>query len=97
MEREINMNEVSDGRLYTANDLVKADCRGCAGCSACCKGMGSSITLDPLDVFRLCEAAGCGFEALLDTRMELNIVDGMRTEISGIFCRCMNVRRKRPR
>lgn len=77
MEREINMNEVSDGRLYTANDLVKADCQGCAGCSACCKGMGSSITLDPLDVFRLCEAAGCGFEALLDTRVELNIVDGM--------------------
>ena len=91
MEREINMNEVSDGRLYTANDLVKADCQGCAGCSACCKGMGSSIKLDPLDVFRLCEEAGCGFEALLDTRVELNIVDGMilpNLKMSGPEERC---------
>ena len=29
MERNIDMKEVSDGRLYTSNDLVKADCGGC--------------------------------------------------------------------
>ena len=34
MERNIDMKEVSDGRLYTSNDLVKADCGGCEGCSA---------------------------------------------------------------
>ena len=28
MERNIDMKEVSDGRLYTSNDLVKADCGG---------------------------------------------------------------------
>ena len=77
MEREIDMNEVSDGRLYTSNDLVKADCGGCEGCSACCRGMGSSILLDPLDVFRLCKACGAGFEQLLDRRAELHIVDGL--------------------
>ena len=49
MERRIDMNEVSDGRLYKANDLVKADCGGCQGCSDCSQGMGSSITLDPLE------------------------------------------------
>ena len=48
MERNIDMKEVSDGRLYTSNDLVKADCGGCEGCSACCQGMGESIVLDPL-------------------------------------------------
>ena len=53
MERQICMEEVSDGRLYGINDMVKADCHDCAGCSACCQGMGSSILLDPLDIFRL--------------------------------------------
>ena len=26
MLRNINLNEISDGNLYTANDLVRADC-----------------------------------------------------------------------
>lgn len=77
MEREIDMNEVSDGRFYTANDLVKADCGGCRGCSSCCRGMGSSITLDPLDVHRLCAGLAMGFMELLDRYVELNIVDGL--------------------
>lgn len=37
MEREIDMKEVSDGRLYGLRDMVKADCGGCAGCSQCCE------------------------------------------------------------
>lgn len=52
MEREIDLKAVSDGRLYGANDMVKADCGDCEGCSACCRGMGTSIILDPLDIFR---------------------------------------------
>ena len=31
MERNIDMKEVSDGKLYTSNDMVKADCGGCQG------------------------------------------------------------------
>lgn len=75
MERNIDMKEVSDGRLYTANDLVRADCRGCRGCSACCEGMGNSVILDPLDVFWLCRGLSVGFDALLSERIELNIAD----------------------
>lgn len=75
MERNIDMNEVSDGRLYTANDLVKADCRGCHGCAVCCQGMGHSVILDPLDVFWLCCGLGTGFEAMLAERIELYIAD----------------------
>lgn len=75
MEREINMQEVSDGRFYTANDLVKADCGGCRGCSACCRGMGTSVTLDPFDVFCLCAGLKTSFDALLDRKIELNIAD----------------------
>lgn len=53
MIREVDLQEISDGKLYTANDLVKAGCNDCAGCSACCRGMGNSIVLDPLDMHRL--------------------------------------------
>lgn len=77
MERNIDMNEVSDGRLYTANDMVKADCGGCHGCSACCHGMGTSITLDPLDIFRLCVGLSCSFSELMEDKIELNIVDSL--------------------
>ena len=50
MLRDIDLNEISDGRLYTANDMVKADCMGCQGCASCCQGMGDSIVLDPYDM-----------------------------------------------
>ena len=26
MKRQVTMEEISDGKLYTSNDLVKADC-----------------------------------------------------------------------
>lgn len=28
MERHINLNEISDGKLYNLNDMVRADCGG---------------------------------------------------------------------
>lgn len=59
MIREVDLQEISDGKLYTANDLVKAGCNDCAGCSACCRGMGNSIVLDPLDMHRLCQGFPC--------------------------------------
>ena len=77
MERQINMEEVSDGRLYGINDMVKADCHGCQGCSVCCQGMGSSILLDPLDIFQLTSHLNRSFEGLLEDYVELNVVDGV--------------------
>lgn len=77
MERNISMDEISDGKLYELNDLVKADCNDCKGCFACCKGMGSSIILDPLDIYRLVTNLNKSFEELLADRIELNIVDGI--------------------
>lgn len=77
MKREVNLKDISDGRLYTANDMVKADCRGCQGCSDCCRGMGSSIVLDPMDIRRLCQGLDMDFAGLMDRYIELNVVDGM--------------------
>lgn len=77
MERTIDLKDVSDGRLYGLEDMVRADCAGCAGCSACCRGMGSSVVLDPYDVHRLTCGTGMSFEALLQNHLELNVVDGV--------------------
>lgn len=77
MLRNVNLSEISDGKLYESKDMVKADCGGCKGCSACCRGMGSSIVLDPLDVHQLVKGLGIPFEALLSRQLELNVVDGL--------------------
>ena len=77
MKRQVSMDEISDGKLYTLNDMVKAGCNDCKGCSACCQGMGSSIVLDPLDVYRLCQNLGLTFEQLFAEKLELQVVDGI--------------------
>ena len=76
MRRNVDLNEISDGKLYTSNDMVKADCYECQGCSACCRGMGKFI-LDPIDLFHLKQATGKDFAGLLNQEIELNVVDGM--------------------
>lgn len=77
MDREVSLEEISDGKLYGLNDMVKAGCSDCQGCSSCCKGMGISITLDPLDIWRITSNLGCTLEELLAGRIELNVVDGI--------------------
>lgn len=77
MRREIDLREVSDGKLYDVNDMAKLGCQDCEGCSACCRGMGESIILDPLDVFRITSYLGRCFEEMLNNELELNVVDGI--------------------
>ena len=77
MRQNVSLAEISDGHLYKANDMVKADCGGCEGCSQCCRGMGSSIILDPYDVYRLTTGIGKSMQELLATSVELNVVDGV--------------------
>lgn len=78
MKRNVSIEEISDGKLYTLNDLVKADCGGCKGCSVCCHGMGNSVILDPLDAVRLAGGLGRSVGELLEAGLlELNVVDGI--------------------
>lgn len=91
MKREIDINEISDGRRYGLNDMVKADCADCQGCWDCCQGMGSSIVLDPLDVHRLAVGTGYSVEQLLEKHLELNVVDGLilpNLRLEGASERC---------
>ena len=77
MKRSIDINEVSDGKLYEVNDMVKAGCDGCKNCHACCEDMGGSIVLDPLDIFNMTNKLSVTFEQLLAEHIELGVVDGI--------------------
>lgn len=77
MKRNVTLAEISDGRLYGPNDMVKADCHGCKGCSQCCHGMGNSIILDPYDGYRLTKGLQKELAELIGTALELNVVDGV--------------------
>lgn len=91
MERDISLSEISDGKLYDLNDMVKADCNDCKGCFACCQGMGNSIVLDPLDIYRLLINLNMTFEELLVNKIELNMVDGIimpNLKMTGLAEKC---------
>lgn len=77
MKRNVSLSEISDGRLYELNDMVKADCGDCKGCSDCCHGMGDTVVLDPYDIFRLTTGLGVSFSELLMEKVSLGVVDGI--------------------
>lgn len=76
MRREVSLEEISDGKLYGLNDMVKADCHDCEGCCDCCQGMGDTVILDPLDVHRLSVHLNQTPEKLMEESLELDVVDG---------------------
>ena len=64
MEHRVNLEEISDGKLYTKNDLIKLGCDGCSGKSSCCRFAEDTITLDPYDMYLLGTGEGLSFELL---------------------------------
>ncbi|MBP5281180.1 MAG: YkgJ family cysteine cluster protein [Lachnospiraceae bacterium] len=78
MKRYVSLEEISDGKLYTANDMVKADCLGCQGCSRCCHEMGDTILIDPYDIWRFQKGLGKDAQTLLaENVIALRVVDGV--------------------
>lgn len=75
MQRDLE--EISDGKIYSANDMVRASCNDCEGCSSCCEDMGDSVKLDPMDSYRLTTNLNKSFEELLQEAVELGVEDGM--------------------
>lgn len=91
MRREVHPEELE--KLYSATDMVRADCGGCHGCSACCQGMGSSVILDPYDMYQLEKGLKIGPEALIGQGfLELNLADGLilpNLKMAGETERCV--------
>ena len=78
MKRYVTLEEISDGKLYTANDMVKADCLGCKGCSKCCHAMGDTILLDPYDIWRFQKGLGKNANELLaEGKIAMRVVDAV--------------------
>ena len=76
MERNWDLSEMTDGKLYTENDLARIGCNDCEGCSKCCHNMGESIVLDPYDIYQFAKA-GITMEELMSRAVELNVADGV--------------------
>lgn len=64
-------------KFFQNNDMVKLGCNDCAGCHDCCKGMGSSIILDPYDIMQLKNNLHMDFNDLIEDKLELTIKDGL--------------------
>lgn len=78
MYRDVDIDEISDGKRYHAGDLVKVGCRDCEGCSNCCRDMDKSIILDPYDIYMLTCGLDTTFDALMDgdrPMIELSMAD----------------------
>ena len=65
------LEEISDGKLYDIDHMVKADTCGCNGCSDCCKDVGDLVVLTPFDVYEIVNHLGVGFNELLGDKIEL--------------------------
>ena len=78
MQRNIDINEISDGKKYSSSDMAKIACNDCEGCSKCCENMGGLITLDPYDIYRMSEGIeNASFDTLYNTRVELTVDRGV--------------------
>ncbi len=66
-----------DMKWYGLDDMVRAGCNDCKGCSGCCSGMGQSILLDPWDIWKLETNLKDTFGGLLRDKIELHVEEGL--------------------
>ena len=64
-------------RLFSAHDMARISSAECAGCGACCRGMGDTIVLDPYDIWQLTAGTGKPFQALLGNCLDLHVEEGV--------------------
>ena len=65
------LNEISDGKLYDIEDMVKADTCGCNGCSDCCKDVGDLVVLTPFDIYEITNYLNMDFDKLIGDKIVL--------------------------
>lgn len=73
MKVNARLEDISDGKLYDINDMVKADTRGCDGCSACCHGNINDIVLNPYDMYQIIHNLGMSYDNLDGVKVDLHI------------------------
>lgn len=65
------LDEISDGKLYDIEDIVKADTCGCNGCNDCCCDVGELVVLTPFDIYEMVSYLGVEFDKLIGNKIEL--------------------------
>ena len=65
------LDEISDGKLYDIEDIVKADTCGCDGCNACCCDVGELEVLTPFDIYEMVNYLKVEFDELLGNKIVL--------------------------
>ena len=65
------LEEISDGKLYDIDHMVKADTCGCNGCNDCCIDVGDLVVLTPFDVYEIVNHLGVEFDELIGDKIEL--------------------------
>lgn len=75
MSFKANIEDVSDGKFYDYNDMVKTDTRGCVDCSACCHHMNETIVLNPFDMNELMIGLGTTYDELIEDKIGLHTED----------------------
>lgn len=64
-------------KVLTSKDMARLASRQCAGCGACCRGMGDTILLDPYDVCQLTNGLQRSFDELLGDGVDLHVEKGI--------------------
>lgn len=77
MLRDVEIEDIWDGRFYGPDDRVKVGCNDCAGCSDCCRNTGDTIVIDPFDMYMLEKATGKTFSDMIEHEIEIRLVDGV--------------------
>ena len=106
MQSKNILNEISDGKLYDVEDIVKADTGGCNGCSDCCHDVGELVVLTPFDVYEIVSYLNIEFNQLIDDKIilrennkillpYLNMQENKRCSFLNKENRCM-IHSKRP-
>lgn len=94
--RSINiLDEISDGKLYDIEDMVKADTCGCDGCSDCCHDVGDLVVLTPFDVYEIISYLGVDFDELLGDKIQLRednkiLLPYLKMQDNNKYCSFLN-------
>ena len=69
--RTVNsLENIWDGNFYDIDDNVKADAKGCKGCSACCHDVGDLVVLSPYDMYRVMSEEKLEYHSLEKNHIE---------------------------
>lgn len=77
MLRDVDISQISDGKKYRAEDMVKLGCKDCEGCSSCCHEVSDTIIIDPYDLYEMSKGLHTNFNSLVQDELSLRVVDGM--------------------